>query len=226
MIIPVVRKVLEKNDQAARQNRALFDSRKITCVNVLGGAGCGKTTLLERVLPHVLARGDVHPAVLEGDIATTRDAERIAALNVPTVQLLTDGGCHLNANHVQKALDSLDLTTVNLLVIENVGNPVCPANFDLGEHLRVSCLSIAEGDDKPAKYPLLFRNADLIILTKADLLPHVPYDLGRVKRDLRQIAPGATIVQSDLSAGGGYAEIAAWLVDKVEAEAMAPASTK
>lgn len=209
MNIPIVQKVLQKNDAAAAENRALFDCLGVTCVNLLGGDGCGKTALLEAVLPRL--RGALRVAVLEGDLATTRDAQRIAALDVPVVQLLTEGGCHLTAAHVQKALEELKLDGLDLLVIENVGNPVCPVNFDLGEHQRIAVLSVAEGDDKPSKYPLLFRKADLVVLSKCDLLPFVRFDIDAVEQDIRRLNPSAEILRSDVLTGSGMTRIAEWM---------------
>ena len=214
MEISIVRRVLEKNDAAADQNRALFNRSGITCVNLLGGAGCGKTALLEALLPRL--RAQVRIGVLEGDLATTLDAQRIADLSVPAVQLLTDTGCHLTAAHVQKALKSLDLNEIDLLVIENVGNPICPANFDLGEHIRLAALSVSEGDDKPVKYPLLFRQADLVTLTKCDLLPYVRFDLARVHRDLGALNPAAAIIETSATTGRGIDILADWLQNRLE----------
>ncbi|MBL8879529.1 MAG: hydrogenase nickel incorporation protein HypB [Phycisphaerales bacterium] len=213
MNIPIVRRVLEKNNAAAAENRALFDSLDVRCVNILGGAGSGKTALLEAVIPLIKPRAAVF--VFEGDLATTRDAQRIAALVVPVVQLLTDGGGHLTAPHVRRAVVRLDLAGGGLLLIENVGNPVCPANFDLGEHARIAVLSVTEGDDKPAKYPLLFQRADLIALTKCDLLTHTDFDIERASRDARRINPTAPIVQMSMRRGDGPARVAAWLIDMI-----------
>lgn len=211
MNIPVIKRVLEKNDSAAAENRALFDQLGIRCVNILGGAGCGKTALLEAVLP--LITPQIPTAVMEGDLTTTRDAERIAALGVPVAQLLTDGGCHLTAPHVRRALDTLPLERDSLLIIENVGNPVCPANFDLGEHARIAVLSISEGDDKPSKYPLLFRNADLVVFTKCDLTPLVNFDVRGAADDVRRVNPGVVIVCTSRNEVDGAKRIAAWLTE-------------
>lgn len=235
MNIPIVRRVLEKNDRAAAENRALFDRLGLTCVNVLGGAGCGKTALLEAVLPRLrhqpegdLPARPLRSAVLEGDLTTTRDAERIAALDVPVVQLLTDGGCHLTAVHVGRALAELDLEALDLLIIENVGNPVCPANFDLGEHARLAVLSVPDGDDKPSKYPLLFRGADLVAITKCDLLPYLNFNLDRAVQDIRRINPLAPIVPMDTHTDRGVDRIAIWLErlvhERLRATAEVPAS--
>ncbi|MEP0847126.1 MAG: hydrogenase nickel incorporation protein HypB [Phycisphaerae bacterium] len=209
MNIPVVRKLLEKNAAAAQENRAWFDRRSITCVNLLGGPGSGKTTLLEHVLPRLAA--DARCAVLEGDLATTRDAERIAAIGVPAVQLVTDGGCHLTAEHVQRALRELDAQPADLVFIENVGNLVCPANFELGEHARVVALSVAEGDDKPAKYALMFRRAQLVVLTKLDLLPLVRFDVKRVRDDLRRIQPDIDVLETNLRLPQSFDAVTHWL---------------
>lgn len=210
MNIRVVRRLLEKNTAAAQENRAWFDHRSITCVNFLGGPGSGKTTLLENVLPRLAP--SARCAVLEGDLATTRDAERIAALGVPAVQLVTDGGCHLTAEHVQRALRELDVQALDMVFVENVGNLVCPANFELGEHARVVTLSVAEGDDKPAKYALMFRRAQLVVLTKLDLLPLVQFDLAQVREDLRRVQPTLDILETSLGSPQGFEAVADWLL--------------
>lgn len=209
MEIRVLRRVLQKNDDAATENRLWFDERHVTCINLLGGAGSGKTAILEAVLP--IFRGELRAAVLEGDLATTRDAERIARLDFPVIQLLTDGGCHLTATHVQRALDELP-AGIDLLIIENVGNPICPANFDLGEHLRISALSVSEGDDKPSKYPLLFRDAALTLITKCDLLPFVPFDMAQARRDLLRVNPAMRILETSARSGKGVDELATWIM--------------
>lgn len=206
MKISVLKNVFQKNDHAADENRARLDIRGITCLNLLGGAGAGKTSLLEAIIPS-LAR-DLRVAVVEGDLATTRDAERIAALEVPVIQLLTGGGCHLNATLVQHALDELPLDDLDLIIIENVGNPICPANFALGEHFRISALSVTEGDDKPSKYPLLFKSVAGVAITKCDLLPLVDFDLEGARRDIALINPGAMIfeTQAPRRAHGGRSD--------------------
>lgn len=208
MRIEVVRKVLARNQQAAADNRRRFDEAGVCCINLLGGPGCGKTTLLEAVLPRL---APLRVAVVEGDLETTRDAERIAALGIPAVQVLTEGGCHLTAAAVAEALARLDLAAVDLVIIENVGNPICPANYDLGEHARIAVLSVAEGDDKPAKYPLLFRDAELVVLTKCDLLPHVPFDIAQAEAAVRRIAPEAGLARVCAPRGQGLDAVEAFL---------------
>lgn len=220
--VEVLHNVLVKNDLAAGENRQRLDENGVYCVNLLGGAGCGKTSLLEGVIPRLTSFLNV--AVLEGDLATTRDAERIAALGVPVVQLLTDGGCHLNATIVQEGLKKLPLPEIDLLVIENVGNPICPANFDLGEAARIAVLSTAEGDDKPSKYPLLFRKADLIVISKCDLAAASGFSFERVQKDLRHVNGVASILQADIRSGRGIEDLAAWLGSRVHPTEFAPAA--
>lgn len=209
MNIEVLRNVFEKNDRAAEENRDRFDRNGITCINLLGGAGSGKTATLEAIVPRLTPHMRV--GVLEGDLATTRDAERIAALGVPVVQLLTDGGCHLNATLVQHGLEQLLTDELDLVIIENVGNPICPANFDLGEHLRVSVLSVTEGDDKPQKYPLLFKSVRGVLITKCDLLPHVNFDANRAEEDIHRLNPAAQVFRTSSKNGDGIEAATDWL---------------
>jgi hydrogenase nickel incorporation protein HypB len=213
MKIEVVRKVFEANEQAAAENRQRFDAAGLTCVNLLGGAGCGKTSLLEAVLPRL--KETMRIAVFEGDLATTRDAERITALGVPAVQILTEGGCHLNATLVQQGLTRVTPKDLDLLIVENVGNPICPANFDLGEHARIAVLSVAEGHDKPAKYPLMFKNADLVLITKCDLLEHTDFDVSAAVQDLKRLNPYAGLIRTSRPTQEGINRLAAWFRGKV-----------
>lgn len=194
MNIRILRNIFQKNDDAADENRTSFDEFGVTCFNLLGGAGSGKTTLLEGVIP--ILRRNLSIAVLEGDLATTRDAERIARLGVPVVQLLTEGGCHLNATLVQHALREWPLEKFNLVIIENVGNPICPANFDLGEHFRIATLSVTEGDDKPLKYPMLFKSAAAVVFSKCDLLPFVSFDPEAARSEIKRLNPNARIFET------------------------------
>jgi len=211
MKIEVLRKHLFlENDRAAGANRELLDRHGVFGVNVMGGAGCGKTALLERLLPR-LKRG-LRPAVLEGDVATTNDAERIAALGVPVVQLLTEGGCHLSATLVAEGLKLLPLNELDVVLIENVGNPICPANFDLGEHVRLVLLSVAEGDDKPAKYPHLFQVASAVVLTKSDLLSSTNFRVDRAMATLRSLAPEVPVFTTSSQDPASIRGVEDWLL--------------
>ena len=177
MQIPVVRNVLEANEKMAAQVRERL--RGVLTLNLISSPGAGKTSLLERTLRDLA--GEFRMAVIEGDLQTDNDARRVAATGAQAVQINTDGGCHLDSNMVATALDSLDLSRVDILFIENVGNLVCPVEFDCGEDAKVALLSVTEGDDKPEKYPLLFNLARAMILNKIDLLPHVDFDMGRAR---------------------------------------------
>lgn len=208
------RSLLEKNDRSAAENRALLVRKGLAAINVLGGAGSGKTAILEGLLPGLRLRG-CRSGVLEGDLATTRDAQRIAALDVPVVQLLTEGGCHLTAELVRAGLDRLPLDELDVVFIENVGNCVCPANFDLGEHARLVVLSVAEGDDKPAKYPHLFATADAIVFAKMDLLARTPFNPDRATRDIRALNAQAPIFRTSSDDPTSFEPPEWWVLDEV-----------
>jgi hydrogenase nickel incorporation protein HypB len=190
--VRVVEDALDANNTIARANRDDFDRLGVTVVNLMGAPGAGKTTLLERVLGH--GAGGLRAAVLEGDVQGSLDADRLADLHVPVVQLNTGAGfggeCHLDANMVRSALAALPLADIDLLVIENVGNLVCPAEFRVGEDARIMVSSVAEGDDKPLKYPLMFRACELVVLNKVDLLAHVDFDVDRFLYHLDAVHPG------------------------------------
>ena len=179
MQIPVVRNVLEANEKIAASVREKLRERKILALNLISSPGAGKTTLLERTL-HDLA-GEFRMAVIEGDLQTDNDARRVAATGAQAVQINTDGGCHLDSNMIMTAMESLDLAGVDILFIENVGNLVCPVEFDCGEDAKVALLSVTEGDDKPQKYPYLFHKAKAMILNKIDLLPYVDFDVAKAR---------------------------------------------
>lgn len=209
MEIKVLRNVQEHNDATAADVRRLLGERRIVMINLMGGAGCGKTTLLERLLPRLVTH--LRCAVIEGDIATTNDAERIARLGVPAVQVQTDGSCHLDAWLVHDSLHSLPLDHLDLIVVENVGNLVCPAEFDIGEHSRLAALSLMEGDDKPQKYPLLFSRADCVALTKCDLAHVAQFDVDVVRRTLRILNPGAELIETGRGCAGDD-ELIEWIL--------------
>jgi hydrogenase nickel incorporation protein HypB len=208
-VIRIDRKVLEKNDEVARQNRELLGRHGIFTLNLVSSPGAGKTTLLEQTLERL---GEtLRVRVVEGDVQTDFDAQRVARYGVPVVQIVTHGACHLEAKLVQDALMQLPLEGTDLLVIENVGNLVCPASFDLGENHKVVLLSVTEGDDKPLKYPAMFRNAAVLVVTKIDLLPHVPCDLARLKANALQINPGLRIFETSCTNGAGIDAWCGWL---------------
>ena len=215
MKIVAAKKILKANDQLAEENRTRFNEAGVFCVNMVGSPGAGKTTLLEALFAEL--KGRFRPAVIEGDIAGSIDAERIEALGVPVVQINTDGACHLDANMIAAAQGSFDLSAVDLMVIENVGNLVCTAGFDLGEHVRLVVLSVPEGDDKIAKYPAIFRGSDLLVITKTDLAPHIDFDAARVKADMKALAPEAAVFEVCATTGDGISPLADWLLARAAA---------
>ncbi len=212
MKIVAAKKILKANDQLAEENRARFGAAGLFCVNLVGSPGAGKTTLLEALFPRL--KGRLAPAVIEGDIAGSIDAERIERLGVPVVQINTEGACHLDATMIAAAADGADYARVDLLVIENVGNLVCPAGFDLGEHLRVVVLSVPEGDDKLAKYPAIFQGSHALVISKTDLLPYIRFDVDRVAADMKRLAPEAQVFPVAAPSGDGIAPLADWLVGR------------
>jgi hydrogenase nickel incorporation protein HypB len=209
MNIKVLRNVLEANDEIAARNRRLLEDEHVTAINLISAPGAGKTSLLEKTIP--LLKGRHRIGVLEGDIATTRDSERIEKLGVPVVQLLTGGACHLEAPLVRRGLDQLKLDEIDLLFIENVGNIACPAEFDLGETVKVGILSVTEGHDKPAKYPLLFHEVGALVLNKIDLGPHTDFDYEQFYRDFRQLNHDAPVFQLSCKSRKGVDEWIRWI---------------
>jgi hydrogenase nickel incorporation protein HypB len=207
--------VLDANDTIAQANRADFDRAGVRVVNLMSAPGAGKTALLERVLMDGL--GDVRVGVLEGDVQGSLDAERLSALHVPVTQLNTDPGfggeCHLDANMVRSALGAIALDEIDLLVIENVGNLVCPAEFRVGEDRRAMISSVTEGEDKPLKYPLMFRACELVVVNKIDLLPHLDFSLERFLANLDQVNPGVEHMLLSARTGEGVDAFARWLAD-------------
>jgi hydrogenase nickel incorporation protein HypB len=212
-IITVERKVLEKNDEIARRNRALFQERGLFVINLVSSPGSGKTSILERTLEQFNKRLTV--AVIEGDVQTDFDAQRIARYDAPVVQIVTNGGCHLDAKLVEDALRSLDLHGINLLIIENVGNLVCPSNYDLGEAMKVVVASTTEGDDKPLKYPAMFQNASVLIINKVDLLPYVNCRLDALRDNALKINPSLKVFETSCTTNAGIAEWCSWLEQNV-----------
>jgi hydrogenase nickel incorporation protein HypB len=212
--VRVVEDALDANNTIARANRDDFDRHDVKVVNLMSAPGAGKTTLLERTLAQPL--GEVRVGVLEGDVQGSFDADRLATLHVPVTQLNTDSGfggeCHLDANMVRSALPSLPLDEIDLLVIENVGNLVCPAEFRVGEDVRAMICSVTEGEDKPLKYPLMFRTCELVVVNKIDLLPHLDFDLDKFIYHLDQVNPGVERFQVSARTGEGVEAWREWLL--------------
>ncbi|HUT12268.1 MAG TPA: hydrogenase nickel incorporation protein HypB [Thermoguttaceae bacterium] len=212
MKIVAAKKILEANDRLAEENRTRFGAAGVFCVNLVGSPGAGKTTLLEALFAEL--KGRLRLAVIEGDIAGSIDAERIAKLGVPVVQINTQGACHLDAAMIAAALADFDLDAVDVLLIENVGNLVCTAGYDLGEHLRIVVLSTSEGDDKAVKYPAIFQGSQALCITKADLLPLTNFDVPRITADMKRLAPQSEIFQVAALTGEGIPAAADWLAGK------------
>ena len=210
--IKIAEDALDANTTIATANRADFDRAGVAVVNLMSAPGAGKTSLLERAL----AGADVRVGVLEGDVQGSMDADRISALHVPVVQLNTDGGfggeCHLDANMVRTALAGFDLDELDLLVIENVGNLVCPAEFRVGEDAKAMICSVTEGEDKPIKYPLMFRTCDIVAVNKIDLLPHLDFDLDLLLDNIAAVNPDAEVMRVSARTGEGIADFRNWLL--------------
>ena len=210
--VRVVEDALDANNTIARANRDDFDRHGVTVVNLMSAPGAGKTSLLERALRDL---DGVRVGVLEGDVQGSLDADRLAGLHVPVVQLNTGNGfggeCHLDANMVRSALPALPLEEIDLLIVENVGNLVCPAEFRIGEDVRIMVSSVAEGEDKPLKYPLMFRACELVVINKIDLLPYVDFDMERFLHHLDAVHPGVDTIRLSARTGEGVEEFRAWL---------------
>ncbi|NOY52794.1 MAG: hydrogenase nickel incorporation protein HypB [Deltaproteobacteria bacterium] len=214
MKVKMVKKILEANDRIAAGNRALLANHKVEAVNLMSAPGAGKTTLLEKTIRAL--DGRVRIGVIEGDIQGTHDAEVISGLDVPVVQINTGGACHLDANMISDMLQEMPLDELDLLVIENVGNLVCPAEFDVGESAKIMLLSITEGDDKPLKYPLMFQKSEVLILNKIDLAPYLDVDMEKIRSDAKKLNPDLKIFDLSARNGQGMEDWCRWLEDKVK----------
>ena len=208
-LVELQTRVLAKNDALAARNRAWFAGREILAVNLVSSPGAGKTTLLERTIHDLHGAHDI--GVLEGDQATSLDGDRIRAAGAPVVQVNTGTGCHLEADMVARGLGELRPAARSIVMIENVGNLVCPAMFDLGERAKVVILSVTEGEDKPLKYPHMFRAASLMLISKIDLLPHVDFDVARVTASAREVNPGISVLALSARTGEGMEQWYDWL---------------
>lgn len=214
MKIPVVRDILEANDRIAEQNREIFKENRVLVINLMSSPGAGKTTLLEKTIDAL--KDDIGIGVIEGDIETARDAERIAAKGVPAVQINTKGACHLDGNMIRDTFSEFDFSKLDLLVVENVGNLVCPAEFKIGEDFKVMILSVTEGDDKPAKYPLMFHESRVLLINKIDLLPYVDCSMDKIREEALKINPEISIFPVSSKTGEGLNEWFTLLKERVE----------
>lgn len=212
MKVSVIRNVLEANDRLAQELKDLFAARGILALNLMSSPGAGKTSLLERTLRDL--SGEFKMAVIEGDLQTDNDARRVAATGAQAVQINTEGGCHLNSSMILEALKQIDLDGLDILFIENVGNLVCPAEFDLGEDGKVTLLSVTEGDDKPEKYPLMFNLSEVSLLNKVDLLPYVDFDMERARGFMRALNKDITIFGVSCKTSEGLEGWYEWLRKK------------
>ncbi len=218
--VPLGKKVLSENDRIAGQLRDRFRRHSTLCLNLISSPGAGKTALLERTLEGFPPEERV--AVLTGDIQTDNDARRLARFGFPVRQITTGGACHLDARMVERALQGWRLEDLELLLIENVGNLVCPASYDLGEAAKIVVLSVPEGEDKPLKYPAVFFKAELLLLNKTDLLPHVPFDLERARQNAWRVHPGMEIVEVSCLTGAGLEAWRRWLAARRAAARASP----
>jgi hydrogenase nickel incorporation protein HypB len=212
-VITIEQRILKRNSEVAAENRRLFDGSGVFVVSLASSPGSGKTSLLEKALAQL--KGEVAVAVIEGDVQTDNDARRIEALGVPVVQIVTNGTCHLDAQMVQGALQHVEFGKLEVLFIENVGNLVCPASYDLGEHLRVVLSSTTEGEDKPLKYPAMFRRSDALVLNKVDLLPYLQYDLNEARNMALRVNPTIEIFETSCTTGAGIGNFCRWIVNRM-----------
>lgn len=207
-------KILAANEIVAQNNRVTFDSHCLLVLNLMSSPGSGKTTILERAIERI--NGQLQIGVIEGDLYTVKDAMRIEAKGIPVVQINTEGACHLDADMVGQAFHDLYSDKMDLIIIENVGNLVCPAEFDLGEHYKIVVISITEGNDKPLKYPLIFQEATAVLVNKIDLLPYTDFNLEQFEKDVAQVNPSLNIFRVSARTGEGIQKWCAWLTKEVQ----------
>jgi hydrogenase nickel incorporation protein HypB len=216
MEIKVIKNILGENDRIAAENQAMFQDKKVFVLNFMGSPGAGKTSVLEKTMERL--KDKIKMAVIEGDLFTSKDAERIDKYGVPVIQINTAGGCHLDANMVQKTVKEMNLDELDLLVVENVGNLVCPAEFPVGEDARAVVLSVTEGDDKPLKYPLMFKESEIALLNKVDLAPYCNFNMESAKKDITSLHPGIEVLEVSCTKGQGIEEWCDWLLKKIAAK--------
>jgi hydrogenase nickel incorporation protein HypB len=219
MKVSVVKNILEANERIAQENRAIFDEKNLLVFNLMSSPGAGKTSLLEKTIGAL--KDELRMGVIEGDIQSSRDAERIATMGIPAVQINTGGACHLDGNMIRDTFKEFDFDALDLLVVENVGNLVCPAEFKVGEDFKAMILSVAEGDDKPAKYPLMFHESEVLLVNKIDLLPYVDCSVEKIREEALKVNPGLTIFEISCKTGEGLGSWYDWLREKVKARRSA-----
>ncbi|OOM82418.1 hydrogenase isoenzymes nickel incorporation protein HypB [Clostridium puniceum] len=212
--IKVVTNILQTNDEITARNKSILDEKGIYVVNLMSSPGSGKTSLLERIITKL--KSDINIAVIEGDIYTIKDAERIEAQGVPVVQINTGGACHLDGEMIKGAMNELPLDNIDLLVIENVGNLVCPAEFEIGEDIKICILSTTEGNDKPLKYPLMFEKSGAVILNKLDLIEFTNFNKEEFYRDIKSLNDNIDTFETSCVKNQGIDEICSWLVSKIQ----------
>jgi hydrogenase nickel incorporation protein HypB len=219
--IDIEKKIQDENDRRAAENRRVFSEAGVLVLNVISSPGSGKTTLLEATLDRLADKMNI--VVIEGDISTERDMDRVRARGASGVQINTGGGCHLSSAMVGNVLGELDLDSAEIVFIENVGNLVCPSTYDLGEDVRMVLLSTTEGDDKPMKYPAIFHEASLAVLNKMDLLPHLTYDVEKVEKEIRVLNPAGEILRLSATTGEGMDAWIEWILAKLREKRSTPA---
>lgn len=224
MKIDINQRILSLHEEKTAQNKKRLTARQIVTINLMGSPGAGKTSLLEGVMP--LLGAELRTAVIEGDLFTSKDAERVAALGIPAVQINTRGACHLDGGMMADAMDQLPLDSLDLLIVENIGNLVCPAEFDLGEDFRLCLLSVTEGEDKISKYPLMFKDANAVVLNKVDLLPYVSFNREEFYQDLRLLNPQARVLEVSCRSGEGLPALADWFRQSVAGRRQALLQTE
>ncbi|HEX2938116.1 MAG TPA: hydrogenase nickel incorporation protein HypB [Ruminiclostridium sp.] len=212
--IKVVTNIMQANDELTAKNRKELDEKSIYVINLMSSPGSGKTSILEKIITKL--KDDIKIAVIEGDLYTTMDAQRIEAKDVPVVQINTGGACHLDAYMIKDAIEGLDLNGIDLLIVENVGNLVCPAEFEIGEDIKITVLSTTEGNDKPLKYPLAFEKSGAVILNKIDLLPYTDFNKQTFYNDVKSINDKVTFFETSCKTDAGLNELCLWLKNKVE----------
>ena len=214
MKISVVKNILEANERIAQENRAIFDEKNLLVFNLMSSPGAGKTSLLEKTIDTI--KEDLRIGVIEGDIQSSQDAERIAEKGIPVVQINTGGACHLDGNMIRDTFNSFDFDALDLLVVENVGNLVCPAEFKVGEDFKAMILSVTEGEDKPTKYPLMFRESKVLLINKIDLLPYVDCSVEKIRSEALKVNPHLTLFEISCKTGEGLDGWYNWLKQEVK----------